>query len=319
MMHQYLSKILKQGYNYTLKQVYNYQLNKSYKKFSKKSKINTKINIDLGKLGISYKTKFFINKNDRGLSTQLYSWGFREPVNTVCIYNFLRKEKNNLDAVIDIGANIGYFSILTNISGIKKTIAIEPVPQTFNILKKNIKKRRIKAYNIAISDKKEKVKMVVPRELNLAKVISSESDNKNLKNIVSVEAVSIKDLIIREKLEKSNIGLRMDMEGYEEKVINNLPREVYSLLFELHIPTIGIKNSLKILQILEEERFKIEWLIDDPKGYEQIPRYTTLDTYLKLFKKIGKKRCYFHPNKSIITKIIKKGKACPEIIAKKNI
>ena len=315
-MNQSLAKILKQGYNFSLKQIHKNQLSKAYENFSKNLTKDAEISLDFRKLGIAYKTNFFINTQDKGLSAQLYSWGFREPVNTLHIYNFLKKEKKYIDAVIDIGANIGYFSILSDISGIKRTIAIEPVPQTFKILKKNVEKRNIKAYNIAISDKKEKINMIIPEEFNLARVVSTNIDNENMKNIVPIEAMSIHDVILEENLEKSNIALRMDMEGYEEKVINNLPKNVYSLLFELHIPIIGIKGSLKILQILEQEGYKIEWLIDNPKGYEQITRYTTLNTYLKLFQKIGKKRVHHNPSTSLLKKIIKKGKACPEIIAK---
>lgn len=316
-MKQGLAKILKQGYNLSLKQIHKNQLSKSYENFSKNSTKEAEITLDFTKLGISYKTNFFINAQDKGLSAQLYSWGFREPVNTKYIYNFLKREKNNIDAVIDIGANIGYFSVLSDISGIKRTIAIEPVPQTFKILKKNVEKRNIKAYNIAISDKKETINMIIPEEFNLARVVSSNIDNGNMTNIVPIEAMSIHDVIVKENLESSNIALRMDMEGFEEKVINNLPKNVHSLLFELHIPIIGIEGSLKILEILEEEGYTIEWLIDNPKGYEQIPRYTTLNTYLKMFEKIGKKRVHLHPSTSLLTEIIKKGKACPEIIAKK--
>lgn len=59
--------------------------------------------------------------------------------------------------VLDIGANIGITTIaLANICKNGKVVAIEPVPATFNLLKKNIKQsglKNIKEYNFALGSK----------------------------------------------------------------------------------------------------------------------------------------------------------------------
>jgi len=236
----------------------------------------------------------------------------------MCIYNFLRRDKNKIDVLIDIGDNIGYFSILAQISQIKNIIAIEPVPQTFNLLRKNTKKRNIKAFNIAISNKKGKVKIYVPDKFNLARVISSEINSEKKENIVVVEARSIEEIIKQENIEGSKVALRMDMEGYEEKVIDTIPDNIYALLFELHIPVLGVKKSKQLLHTIKDKGFNIEYLIDNPKGYEQIVRHITLKTYLKLFNIIGKKRLHYCPKQSVLDQLIEGKKACPEIIAKKS-
>ena len=316
-MNQNLTKALKHIHKYTLKLAHENQLRKSYEQFSQLSAEQAKINLDFKKLGIPHNPEFFINPKDKGLSAQLYAWGFREPVNTMCIYNFLRREKNKIDVLIDIGANIGYFSILAQISQIENIIAIEPVPQTFNVLRKNTKKRNIKMFNIAISNKKGKVKIYVPDKLNLARIISSEINSKKKENIVVVEARSIEEIIKQENLEGSKVALRMDMEGYEEKVIDTIPDNIYALLFELHIPILGVKKSKQLLHTIKNKGFNIEYLIDNPKGYEQIVRHTTLKTYLKLFNIIGKKRLHYRPKQSVLDQLIEGKKACPEIIAKK--
>lgn len=316
-MNQNLANISKYIYKYTLNLANENQLRKSYEKFSQLSLEQAKVILDLKKLGIPHNPELFINPKDKGLSAQLYAWGFREPVNTVCIYNFLRREKNKIDALIDIGANIGYFSIIAQISQIKNIIAIEPVPQTFDVLRKNTKKRKIKAFNIAISNKKGKIKMYIPDKFNLATPISSEINSKKLKNIVTVETRSIEEIIKKENLESSNVVLRMDIEGYEKKVIDTLPDNIYALLFEFHIPILGAENAKQFLQTLKNKGFNIEYLIDNPKGYEQIVKYTTFKTYLKLFEIIGKKRLYCRPKQLVLDQLIGAGKACPEIIAKK--
>jgi FkbM family methyltransferase len=314
-MNQNLAKMSKHIYNYTLKLACENQLKKSYEKFSQLSSEEATVTLDLKKLGIPHNPELFINPEDKGLSAQLYAWGFREPVNTVCIYNFLRREKNKIDALIDIGANIGYFSVIAHISQIENIIAIEPVPQTFDVLTKNTKKRKIRAFNIAISNKTGKIKMYIPDKFNLATPISSEINGKTLKNIVTVEAKSIEEIIKQENLESSNVVLRMDIEGYEKKVIDALPDNIYALLFEFHIPILGVKNSKQFLRTLKNKGFNIEYLVDNPKGYEQIVKYTTFKTYLKLFEMIGKKRLHYRPKQLVLDKLIEAGKACPEIIA----
>ena len=172
-------------------------------------------------------------------------------------------------------------------------------------------------FNIAISNKKGKVKIYVPDKLNLARIISSEINSKKKENIVVVEARSIEEIIKQENLEGSKVALRMDMEGYEEKVIDTIPDNIYALLFELHIPILGVKKSKQLLHTIKNKGFNIEYLIDNPKGYEQIVRHTTLKTYLKLFNIIGKKRLHYRPKQSVLDQLIEGKKACPEIIAKK--
>jgi FkbM family methyltransferase len=317
-MNQNLAKVSKHIYNYTLKLACENQLRKSYEKFSQLSSEEAKIVLDLKKLGIPHNPELFINPEDKGLSAQLYAWGFREPVNTVCIYNFLRREKNKIDALIDIGANIGYFSIIAHISQIENIIAIEPVPQTFDVLRKNTKKRKIRTLNIAISNKTGKIKMYIPDKFNLAIPIPSEINGKRLKNIVTVEAKSIEEIMQQENLESSKVILRMDIEGYEKKVIDALPDNIYALIFEFHIPILGAKKSKELLYTLKNKGFSIEYLVDNPKGYEQIVKYTTFEIYLKLFEMMGKRRLYYRPKKLVLDQLIEAGKACPEIIAKKS-
>ena len=74
----------------------------------------------------------------------------------------------------DVGSNYGYYSvILSHLT--KATYAFEPVAETFNVLKKNIKKNRIKniiPFQFALSDKEE----------NISINIYSSSGNNSLFN-----------------------------------------------------------------------------------------------------------------------------------------
>lgn len=69
---------------------------------------NKKI-IDLNKIGIREVFAFNFIKEDLGLSNQLFTFGFREPLNWKHYYEYVE----DTDIVLDIGANIGLFSILS--------------------------------------------------------------------------------------------------------------------------------------------------------------------------------------------------------------
>ena len=64
--------------------------------------------------------------------------------------------------VLDIGGNLGYFSIIELQAGAKKVISVEPVPSTFRLLSKTLEGyKEAKPLNIAISDSKESLKLYV--------------------------------------------------------------------------------------------------------------------------------------------------------------
>ena len=88
--------------------------------------------LDLTKIGINKKFYFKIVEDDIGLSTQLRTFKLREPVNLEYHWKFV--EKN--DVVLDLGANIGVFSVLS--SNAKKIIAVEPLKKAIDYLKKNL-------------------------------------------------------------------------------------------------------------------------------------------------------------------------------------
>ena len=71
---------------------------------------------------------------------------------------FLLHALQSGDLFVDVGANIGSYSILAGACEGVKVIAFEPVPQTFSWLQKNIKinalENRIEAMNIGLAEQK---------------------------------------------------------------------------------------------------------------------------------------------------------------------
>lgn len=127
------------------------------------------------------------------------------------VLHFLKKD----DLFLDIGANVGVYSLLA--SGIKqaKTIAIEPVPTTFNFLQKNIAlnqlNKTITLLNIGLADKNGKLYFTSDGDTN-----NHVTDTKTDQSIeVDVRTL---DSITEKKLTADTL-IKMDVEGFEIKVL----------------------------------------------------------------------------------------------------
>ena len=188
----------------------------------------TKNNKILGIINfLIWQLKSRINKNE-----QVISWfeGLKLNIKrgmhgaTGCIYvglpefedmsfllHFLKKD----DLFLDIGANVGVYSLLA--SGIKQaqTIAIEPVPTTFNFLQKNIVlnqlNKTITSLNIGLADKNGNLYFTSDGDTN-----NHVTDTKTDKSI----EVDVKTLdTITENILTVDTIIKMDVEGFEIKVL----------------------------------------------------------------------------------------------------
>jgi FkbM family methyltransferase len=125
--------------------------------------------------------------------------------------------------VIDIGANIGYFTLLfAKLVGDKgKVISFEPEPGNFLFLEKNIASNNFicaNAHNLALSDKTATMDLYVGE-------ISQTTSSFIKENILyeeNVDRVSVKTVTLDEFLEVQHIKnvdfVKIDVQGFEETV-----------------------------------------------------------------------------------------------------
>jgi FkbM family methyltransferase len=217
----------------------------------KKKKINP-INLDLNKININEKFIFYVDEKDEGLSSQLKAFGFREPMNSYYYYKFIKKS----DIVLDIGANLGYFTILSK--NAKKIICIEPIKKAIPILKKNIKinklKKKCEIINVAVGRKKEKLLIETNDSLNFSKIVSEES-----KKTYKIQSYPL-SFFCQEY--KANM-IKMDVEGYEyEILLNNIPKEVNKINLEFHTWLLNEKKIKELLKYFDKESFKISLMVE---------------------------------------------------------
>jgi FkbM family methyltransferase len=186
-------------------------------------------------------------------------------------------EKNKPEIFIDVGANFGVYSLrISKLFQMLRVVAFEPVLTTFNKLKMNIKinslEKRIKTYNLGLSNTNGQKKMIALKRRNY---IQSGGFSFNIpkRKLTNEEITQYHKTIKGDKVlkfKKKKVVVKIDVEGYESKVL------------------LGIKNLLNNNKIL----LQIEIFDDNFKKINKL----LLEKKFKLINKFNKTSDYFYIN-----------------------
>lgn len=159
------------------------------------------------------------------------------------ITDVLKKNVKKGDTVVDIGAHIGYFTIILSdlVGNDGKVIAFEPNPITFSILKKNIETNSLSNVileNLAISD--------IESEQYIKE--SNESAGSSIdKNYT--DGIKINTITLDKYFENKEINfIKMDVQGSEFNILNGgikTFKKKPKCIIEIH-PTIFDSKGEKI-------------------------------------------------------------------------
>ena len=158
--------------------------------------------------------KLFLDKEDSLLlSTRKNNY---DKFEVECLKQIIKKG----DIVVDLGANIGYYTlILAQLVGKSGHVyAFEPEPSNFEILSKNVKENKhdnVTLVQKAISDKNGKVKLYVSKR-NLAshRIFDAEDKRKS----IEVDVTTLDEYF--QKSKKLVKFIKMDVEGAEGAAIS---------------------------------------------------------------------------------------------------
>lgn len=179
----------------------------------------------------------------------------------------LKKYLKPTDCFLDIGSNIGIYSLVASriVSNNGSVFAFEADP--FNYLKMltNIKLNNIdniNAHNLGVSDKHETLSLGICKTGNRG----GNSFLLSLDEGVDVECFSLNELVKANSIKKIS-GMKIDIEGYEYKVLKKYFEETENALYpgfivtEFH-PSIVDTAGGNVITLLKSNGYNLVWSHD---------------------------------------------------------
>jgi len=187
-------------------------------------------------------SKFYMNH----LLDYLHAGLYNEPKT----FNFIMKQIRNCKVFVDVGANIGGYTIRA--AKYCKVYAIEPLPRNYKILKINEKLNNVKinSFNIAAGNKNDKIKLYYEP---LAYGTPSVKRKQNY--FIEVEMKPSDDIINEENID----SIKIDVEGAEDLVLvgaRNCLKRTKMVIIERS------ESFTNAYRILKEESFKLRKFLD---------------------------------------------------------
>lgn len=188
------------------------------------------------------------------LQQYLYYFGVWEPELT----SFLQRRLKPGDTFIDVGANIGYFSLLAanQVGRSGQVIAIEASATVYKCLVENVDRNRakqVRTLNLAAASEPGRVKLYCDQSCNCGatSVIQNEAEAE----IAEVDAAPLRELVSDPEWARAKL-VKIDVEGAEAGVVHgfksmiNMDRPDREYLIEVH-PAMLEKLGNTVENVLE--------------------------------------------------------------------
>lgn len=172
--------------------------------------------------------------------------------------------------VIDLGANIGVFSILVaKVNGKVKVYAFEPDPNNFYQLVENVQRNNL-------SSQIRCFQTACAKETGFKKLYLSQGHgghtfiNMKQKEYIKVFTQSLRDIFNKNKIETCDL-LKLDIEGAEYEVLYSLDistlHKIRNISMEYHnLSKKGRKNGSKLKKYLKKHGFNVKQSESPQKG-----------------------------------------------------
>ncbi|EPA05162.1 FkbM family methyltransferase [Candidatus Nitrosarchaeum limnium] len=177
------------------------------------------------------------------------------------------------DIVVDLGANIGYYTLIAaKLVGDKgKVFAFEPEPKNFEILKKNVELNNYQNVILeqkAVSDVNEKINLYLSEGIGTHSIKLKQ----NIKQTIQVESIRLDDYFSNLNLTDKINFIKIDVEGAEFRALNGM-NMILKQSKHLKIFTEFMKNFIvesgtepkDMLELLINNGFNISY-VDDEKN-----------------------------------------------------
>jgi FkbM family methyltransferase len=154
-------------------------------------------------------TKIFAKRGLTGITGNIYT-GLQDFEEMSFLLHLLRET----DTFFDVGANVGSYSILASGVCNSKSLSIEPVLRTFEILKNNIGlnhlQHKIKPINAAAGNEQTSIKFTYDQDATNHVISAYESD---------YDYITVPVVKLDQYSSENPVLLKIDVEGFESQVV----------------------------------------------------------------------------------------------------
>lgn len=163
------------------------------------------------------------------------------------------------DIVVDIGFNYGIFSLGALNRGASKIYAFEPNRHVYEVVSKLYPERnKVHIFNLAVSNKNEMVFFDEKHNTLSSSICSPSSENTGTYH---VQAINFFEFIVKNKIEKIDL-LKVDCEGAEYEIFENIPDEFFSTIKKIHVE-FHANTGLEVKPIINKlERNGFDWVFE---------------------------------------------------------
>lgn len=175
-------------------------------------------------------SRFFVRKGETGLTQNIYT-GLQEFSDMAYVLHVLRPR----DLFIDVGANVGSYTILACRAIGASGYAFEPIPGTYHRLQENVRLNHLEAKVVCMNVGLGEVPGTLRFTAGLDTMNHALADGEIAQQATSVQIIKLDD-ILRDK-EPSLI--KIDVEGYETPVLKGAAEtlskpSLHSVIMELN-------------------------------------------------------------------------------------
>ena len=172
--------------------------------------------------------QFFVADLGEHIARSLFFYGFYEQVETSALLHVIRPGQT----IIDVGANFGYFTLLSapRVGGSGRVIAFEPEPANAALLRENVALNahtNITVEEMAVGRAAARVRFRTarPGEWNRGKTATVPAENVGNDGVINVPCVGLDAYCDEHGIRRVDI-LKMDIEGGEAEAVEGMRRGV---------------------------------------------------------------------------------------------